>query len=94
LACFKAATYLALRWTGGRAETTQRLAVKAVAAKPDAIFVTGGSAIQAVQRQTRSIPIVFQLNVDPVTAGMVASRASSGWNDTEGRTEWRCNFDP
>jgi putative ABC transport system substrate-binding protein len=73
---------LTLRWTGGRAETAEHVAAEAVAAKPDAIFVTGGSAIRAVQRETRDIPIVFQLNFDPVTAGIVPSLAHPGGNAT------------
>lgn len=73
---------LTQRWTGGRAEAAEPLAAEVVATRPDAIFVTGGRVIRAVQRATRDIPIVFQLNGDPITAGIVPSLANPGGNAT------------
>lgn len=69
-------------FTRAEPERAARIAAAVVAARPDAILVAGGTAITAVLRETRSIPVVFQFNADPVAAGMVAAMAHPGGNAT------------
>jgi putative ABC transport system substrate-binding protein len=40
--------------------------------RPDIIFTNGAAATAAVQRETRTIPIVFVSGADPVASGIVA----------------------
>src|SRR5262245_49457343 len=53
-----------------------------VGLNPDAILVSTALALQPMQQETRSIPIVFTRVVDPVEAGFVASLARPGGNIT------------
>jgi putative ABC transport system substrate-binding protein len=49
----------------------RQLAQELVALRPDIILTTGTPATAALQRETRTIPIVFATNVDPVASGIV-----------------------
>jgi putative ABC transport system substrate-binding protein len=61
-----------LRWGGDDINRTRALAQELVGSQPD-IIVTGGTpATVAVQRETRTIPIVFADVGDPVASGIVA----------------------
>jgi putative tryptophan/tyrosine transport system substrate-binding protein len=60
-----------LRWSGGDTNRMRALAQELVGLQPD-IILTGGSATVAVQRETRTIPIVFAGMSDPVANSMVA----------------------
>ena len=73
---------LGVRWTGGGPDRVQGIAAEVVAARPDLIIVNGGTAIAAILRQTRSIPVVFQYTSDPVAAGIVPQLARPGGNVT------------
>ena len=53
-----------------------------MALAPDVIVAHGTPAATAVQRATRSIPIVFVVVVDPVGAGLVEGLAQPGSNIT------------
>lgn len=55
---------------------------KMVASAPDVVIVVGNPGVAALQRQTRTIPIVFVLVCDPVGSGFVASLARPGGNIT------------
>ena len=70
------------RWGGGDAERMRRQAAELIALTPDAIFVTGNSAVSPLLQQTRTVPIVFALLPDPVGAGFVNSLAQPGGNAT------------
>lgn len=59
-----------------------RLASKAIAAKPDLIFVSFGPFAAVVKVYTADIPIVFVISQDPVAQGLVASLAKPGGNAT------------
>ena len=60
------------RWGGGDINRTRALAQELVGLQPD-IIVTGGTAATVpVQRETRTIPIVFANVTDPVASGIVA----------------------
>jgi putative ABC transport system substrate-binding protein len=61
-----------LRWGGGDTSRMRALAQELVGLQPD-IIVTGGTpATVALQRETRTIPIVFANVGDPVASGLVA----------------------
>jgi putative ABC transport system substrate-binding protein len=61
-----------LRWGALDVDRTQALAHELVGLQPD-IIVTGATpATAAVQRETRTIPIVFAGVADPVASGFVA----------------------
>jgi putative ABC transport system substrate-binding protein len=49
---------------------------------PDVLLASGGSIVAALQRASRSVPIVFVNVTDPVGAGIVSSLARPGGNAT------------
>jgi putative tryptophan/tyrosine transport system substrate-binding protein len=61
-----------LRW-GARfdLETRRRYARELVALAPDVIMTSAAVAVEALQEQTRAIPIVFSGAIDPVGGGLV-----------------------
>jgi putative ABC transport system substrate-binding protein len=60
-----------VRWGGGDANRLRALAQELVGLQPDIILTGGNSATAVVQRETRTIPIVFASVADPVTTGIV-----------------------
>jgi len=60
----------------------QANARKMVASAPDVIIVVGNPGVEALQRETPTIPIVFVLVGDPVGSGFVGSLARPGGNIT------------
>jgi putative ABC transport system substrate-binding protein len=70
------------RWTVGGGDELSRYAAELVALAPDAILATGSPPMVALQRATRTVPIVFVLVADPVGAGFVESLARPGGNAT------------
>jgi len=71
-----------LRWSGADINRTRALAQESVGLQPD-IIVTGGTpATVAVQRETRTIPIVFASVSDPVASGIVERLDRPTWNIT------------
>ena len=70
------------RWGAGDVERYRRHAEELAALAPDVIVAVGGPATTALQRASRTIPIVFVNVVDPVGAGFVASLARPGGNAT------------
>jgi putative tryptophan/tyrosine transport system substrate-binding protein len=71
-----------LRWYGGDTNRTRGLAQELVGLQPDIILVQGTPATVALQRETRTIPIVFLNSVDPVGSGLVAALNQPGGNIT------------
>src|SRR6516225_5354220 len=62
-----------LRWAGGDINRIRALAQELVSLQPDIIVTIGSTAATvAVQRETRTIPIVFTNVSDPVASGLVA----------------------
>jgi ABC-type uncharacterized transport system substrate-binding protein len=55
-----------VRWGGGDINRIRALAQELVGLQPD-IIVASGSTVDAAQRETRTIPIVFATAADPVT---------------------------
>jgi len=68
-------------YEGDRPETLQSLAAELVRRKPDVIVGEAFAAVQALQRTTKTIPVVF-ITGDPVTTGLVQSLAHPGGNLT------------
>jgi len=67
-----------LRWGGGDINRIRALAQELVGLKPDIIVTSSTLATVALQRETRTIPIVFANVADPVPSGLV------GWLDRPG----------
>jgi putative ABC transport system substrate-binding protein len=78
------------RWaTPDDTESIQRFAKELVAMQPDLIFSQNTPTTAAVLQQTRTIPIIFAIVVDPVGSGFVASLARPG-----GTATGFMNFEP
>ena len=69
-------------WSSGSVDLARRNAAELVALDPDVILVQGAVNVEALQRATRTIPIVFASLTDPVGAGFVESLARPGGNTT------------
>jgi putative ABC transport system substrate-binding protein len=61
-----------LRWGAVEINRMRALAQELVGLQPDIIVTSGALATAALQRETRTIPIVFANVGDPVTGGIVA----------------------
>jgi putative ABC transport system substrate-binding protein len=61
-----------LRWGRGDINRIRALARELVSLQPDIILTNATAATAAVQRETRTIPIVFVAVSDPVASGIVA----------------------
>jgi putative tryptophan/tyrosine transport system substrate-binding protein len=70
------------RWAAGDAGAFHGYAEELLALAPDVILASATPSVQAVQKVTRSVPIVFALVSDPVGAGIVESLARPGGNTT------------
>jgi putative tryptophan/tyrosine transport system substrate-binding protein len=72
-----------IRWTSaGNVEEMQRFAKELVALQPDLLLGHTTTASVALQKQTRTIPIIFAFVSDPVGSGLVASFPRPGGNVT------------
>src|SRR5262245_21001854 len=70
------------RWGGADAGRIRVQAIELVALRPDVILVSTSLALQPLQSETSSIPIVFTQITDPVGSGYAASLANPGGNIT------------
>src|SRR6516162_6966761 len=61
-----------LRWQGDDSNRIRALAQELVGLQPDVIVTSFTLATAALQRETRTIPIVFANVADPVAGGIVA----------------------
>jgi ABC-type uncharacterized transport system substrate-binding protein len=71
-----------LRWGGGDADRMKRFAKELVDLRPDVILGQTTPVVEALARETRTIPVVFVNVNDPVASGFVASSAHPGGNIT------------
>src|SRR5580704_9174101 len=71
-----------VRWGGGDTNRIQVLAQELVGLQPDIILTGATVAAAAVQRETRTIPIVFANVGDPVASGLVPRLNRPGGNIT------------
>ena len=70
------------RFASGNPTLFKADAAELVSLSPAAILASSSAAVAAVRQQTRTIPIVFVLVVDPVGLGFVQSLARPGGNIT------------
>jgi putative ABC transport system substrate-binding protein len=61
------------RWGANDADLDRRYATELLALAPDVILAAGTLSVAALQRVTRTLPIVFVTVTDPVGAGIKAS---------------------
>ena len=71
-----------IRWGAGDADRIRGDAAELVALAPDVIFANTFPTVAALQKATRTVPIVFAGVIDPVGAGLVESLARPGGNTT------------
>jgi putative ABC transport system substrate-binding protein len=71
-----------LRWGSGDINHIRALAQELVGLQPDIILTNGSLESVAVQRETRTIPMVFANALDPVAIGLVARLDRPGGNIT------------
>jgi putative tryptophan/tyrosine transport system substrate-binding protein len=73
-----------VRWHGDGGDTNQlrALAQELVGLRPDVILANATPATLALQRETRTIPIVFATVGEPVASGIVAKLNQPGGNIT------------
>jgi ABC-type uncharacterized transport system substrate-binding protein len=64
-----------VRWSGGNPENDAIQAQDLVRQQPDVVFAAPSSVVIALQKQTRTIPIIFANVADPVAQGIVDSLA-------------------
>src|SRR6516165_1669208 len=64
------------------ADLVRTYAAEMVARGPDVVMAAGATIVAALQRASRSVPIVFVNVTDPVGGGLVASLARPGGNAT------------
>ena len=70
------------RWGAGDVERYRTIAAELVALAPDVVLALGFSTVSALQKASRTVPIVFATVTDPVGGGLVASLARPGGNTT------------
>src|SRR6516162_366801 len=70
------------RWAGGDTNRIRALAQELVGRQPDIILANSTPATAALQRETRTIPIVFVTLGDPVATGIVPRLDRPGGNIT------------
>ena len=71
-----------LRYAGGDINRIRALAQELVGLQPDSILTNGRLATAALQRETRTIPIVFAAVGDPVANGLLTRLDRPGGNVT------------
>jgi putative ABC transport system substrate-binding protein len=74
--------HMDLRWYGDDINRIRALAREVVGLQPDIIVTLGATVTAAVQRETRTIPIVFTSVLDPVANGIVERLNQPGGNIT------------
>ena len=71
-----------IRWGGADANRIRTLAQELVGLQPDIILTSGTVTTVSVQRETRTIPIVFANAAEPVASGIVPRLNQPGGNIT------------
>jgi putative ABC transport system substrate-binding protein len=80
-----------VRWGGSDTKGMRAFAQELVSRQPDIILTNGTPATVAVQRETRTIPIVSGSLADPVASGIIASLNQPGGNIT-GFAVWEASM--
>jgi putative ABC transport system substrate-binding protein len=71
-----------IRWPGGNVDRIRQFGKELVDLQPEVIFASSTPVTAALQRETRTIPIVFVMVADPVGYGFVKSVRHPGGNIT------------
>jgi putative ABC transport system substrate-binding protein len=71
-----------IRFAGDNADRYRRHAKELMEAGPDLIVAAASQSVEALQRLTHNVPVVFVAVIDPVGAGFVKSLARPGGNMT------------
>jgi putative ABC transport system substrate-binding protein len=71
-----------VRWAAANVDRAQMFAKELAGLQPDVILSDGTPATAALQRESRTIPIVFAVVADPVGSGFVAGLPRPGGNIT------------
>jgi putative ABC transport system substrate-binding protein len=71
-----------IRWSAGSADRARIYAKELVDLLPDVLLADSTAPTAALQRETRTIPIVFTLAADPIGARFIASLSRPGGNIT------------
>jgi putative ABC transport system substrate-binding protein len=71
-----------IRWTGGSVDRMRAYAKELVDLQPEVILAESTPPTAMLQRETRTIPIVFVQVSDPIGSGFVASLSRPGGNLT------------
>jgi len=74
--------HIEYRWGGGNLDRIRTYAAELVRLKPDVVLAQTALAVAPLQRETRTVTIVFMQLVDPAESGFVASLARPGGNLT------------
>src|SRR5262245_52587430 len=70
------------RWSAADRIRLRRYAAELVALNPDVVLAGPGATTGALREASRTVPIVFAQNIDPVDTGSVASLSRPGGNAT------------
>ena len=70
------------RWASGDAERFRVLAAELVGTRPDVLVAHATPSVEALARETRTIPIIFAAVTDPIGLGLAASLREPGGNIT------------
>jgi putative ABC transport system substrate-binding protein len=70
------------RWAAGKPDRANAYAAELATLAPDVVLANGTQVLTALQRATRSIPIVFVVVADPVGAGFVKGLSHPGGDIT------------
>jgi putative ABC transport system substrate-binding protein len=71
-----------LRWAAGNPDKIRAFVKELIDLRPEAILVRNTPALRAVVSETKTIPIVFVVVVDPIGLGLAQSLAHPGGNVT------------
>jgi ABC-type uncharacterized transport system substrate-binding protein len=82
---------MVLRWAGVDIDRIRALAQELVGLQPDIILTHAVPATSALQRETRTIPIVFATVADPVASGIVGRLDRPSGNIT-GFAQWEASL--
>jgi putative ABC transport system substrate-binding protein len=70
------------RWANGDSARLPALAAELVARKVSVLVAVGSAAAAAAKKASATIPLVFEVDVDPVEAGLVKRMSRPGGNAT------------
>lgn len=71
-----------IRWCATNANRVRRCAAELVALAPDILVAFGSTSVDALQRATPNVPLIFANVIDPVGAGFVSNLGRPSGNMT------------